>query len=146
MTMPRFRLFLIVVVMAVSTGAYGMFDFMKVYLFSAMKGVVTLEGKPIAGAEIVRTAQYNDKTFADTTATDANGQFVIGPMQTSSINKIVMFAEAVIDQKILIHYQDRTYTAWRTVKRDYDKDTELGDGTSIELSCELTRKETKKRV
>lgn len=51
--------FWVVLCLLISTtqvSAMSLFDFMKVCVFTDVSGVVTLEGKPVAGARIVRTA------------------------------------------------------------------------------------------
>ena len=122
----------------------GLFDFMKVCLFSEMKGVVTQDGKPVAGAEIVRTAEFNDKTFSDKTITNEHGEFRFGELSTNSINKMFVVIEAVIAQKFVIRFDNKDYIGWQTVKRDYDSNTELGGNKNIDLACELTSEKTKK--
>ena len=122
----------------------GLFDFMKVCLFSEVNGVVTLEGKPVKGAEISRTAEFNDKFYTDKTVTNADGHFHIDAMTTHSINKTLAIVEAVISQELKITYEGKEYIGWRTVKRSYEQNTELGDDKKIQLSCELTDESTKK--
>jgi len=119
----------------------GLFDFMKVCLFSEVNGVVTLEGKPVAGAEIVRTAEINDKPYTDKTVTDENGRFHFDAMYTHSVNKILPM-EPYMPQKILIKYKEEEYTAWRTSKRDYYENAEMEDDKNIALKCELTDEPT----
>ncbi|MCI0506530.1 MAG: carboxypeptidase-like regulatory domain-containing protein [Gammaproteobacteria bacterium] len=122
----------------------GLFDFMKVCLFSEVNGVVTLEGKPVAGAEIVRTAKFSDTEHTDKAVTDADGKFHFDAMYTYSINKALMIIEPVFHQKMMINYQAKEYRGWKTVKRSYDENTEVGEGKQIILTCELTDDDLKK--
>lgn len=115
----------------------GLFDFMKICLFSEVKGVVTLEGKPVAGAEIVRTAEINDKVHTDKTVTDESGKFHFEAMYTHSMNKIIFIIEPVIPQTMTIIHNDEEYLGWRTSKRDYHENAELDDGKKIRLTCEI---------
>ena len=119
----------------------GLFDFMKVCLFSEVNGVVTLEGKPVAGAEIVRSAEINDKPYTDKTVTDENGRFHFDAMYTHSVNKILPM-EPVIPQKILIKPQGHEYLAWEMTKHDYGINDEIK--MPIRLACELLNKESGK--
>ncbi len=53
-----------------------------------MKGVVTFEGKPVAAAQIIRTAiPNNDKVYTDSTKTDTHGNFRLERMTTNSFLK-----------------------------------------------------------
>jgi len=121
----------------------GLFDFMKVCLFSEVNGVVTLQGKPVAGAKIVRTAKINDTPYTDSTVTDKSGKFYFEARFTSSINKIVP-VEPRIPQKLVIEHDGQEHTAWEMSKRNYDLDGELGK--PINISCEITNKEVKQEI
>jgi len=122
----------------------GLFDFMKVCLFSEVKGVVTLEGKPVSGAKIVRTAEINNKVYTDKTMTDENGKFHFDAMYTHSINKVMFIIEPVIPQTMIISHAENVYIGWSTVKRDYEVNTEFKDNKEIILSCELIDEKSKK--
>lgn len=119
----------------------GLFDFMKVCLFSEVRGVVTHNGKPVAGAKLVRSAELNDKTFTDTGVTDQQGRFHLKATFTKSVNAILP-VEPFIYQKIFIHHQGKQYRAWEVDKRNYDVNGEIKK--PINLSCELTDTDEKK--
>jgi hypothetical protein len=136
---------------SVEVGAMGLFDFMKVCLFSEVKGVVTLEGKPVVRAELVRTAKIGEKTHADRTTTDENGRFQFPAMYTHSVYKIAP-VEPYIDQKIKILADGKEFLAWNVDKRNYDLDGELrhyDSGVQVNVKpnirCELSTEERGKR-
>lgn len=119
----------------------GMFDFLKVCLFSEVNGVVTLGGRPVAGAEVIRTAVLNNKVYRDTTTTDAGGHYHLEARFTRSVNSILP-VEPFIYQKMFIRYQGKEHRAWEVDKRNYDVNGEIKK--PLNLSCELTDPEEKK--
>lgn len=144
--------FWVVLCLLISTtqvSAMSLFDFMKVCVFTDVSGVVTLEGKPVAGARIVRTATlvFNGKKFKDETTTDAEGRFQLGAIYARTINKVLP-SEDFVDQKVVIYYQDKEYPAWELRKWNYDYNGELNRISSevihnlkiipFALACELT--------
>ena len=113
----------------------GLFDFAKVCLFSEVSGVVTLDGKPVADVEVVRTAQMgHDNIYTDKTVTDGQGRYRFPARFTHSVYKIAP-VEPVITQKITFYYQDKEYLGWFMTKRDYEVNTELGH--PLNLTCAL---------
>jgi hypothetical protein len=142
--------FLLLSILPMGT-AMGFFNAMKVNLFSEMKGVVTLEGKPVAGAVITRTAvPDNGKDYTDSTTTDSAGRFRFERMEMYNILNILP-GSSTIFQKVFIKYDGQQYLAWETVTRGHNKG-ELNEydviGTDkeidIDLKCELTAEKTKK--
>ncbi|MDH5778538.1 MAG: carboxypeptidase-like regulatory domain-containing protein, partial [Gammaproteobacteria bacterium] len=121
----------------------GLFDFMRVCLFSEVNGVVTVQGKPVAGARIVRTAKLGDKPYTDTTTTDSRGMFNFKARFTNSVNKIAP-VEPRIPQKLVIEHAGKEHVGWEMSKHNYDTDGELGK--PINISCELTNEETKQEI
>lgn len=124
----------------------GFFDSMKVDLFSEMKGTVTINERPVAGAVITRAAiPNNEKRYSDSTTTDSEGHFRFDRMQTSMFLKLLP-TSIVVQQKIIIEYEDKQYLAWETNNFDGRNKGELNEheviGTGrefdIDLKCELT--------
>jgi len=124
-----------------STKVWGMalFDFLRISLFSQVNGQVLLEGKPIAGAEVTRTAIYKQDNHVETTVSDQNGSFHFDALDVHSVNRILP-SEIVVTQKITIHYDGKDYLAWKTVKRSAEENDELS-GYLGKLVCDLSASE-----
>lgn len=123
----------------------GIFDSMTVNLFSEMKGVVTLHGKPVAGAVVTRTANPSGKEYIDSTKTDSSGRFSFERATTKSFLKLLPGDDSVF-QKVLINYDGIEYVAWETGAASATNKGELNEldtiGTEkeidINLICELS--------
>jgi len=130
--------------------AMAFFDSMKVNLFSDMKGVVTLNGEPVAGAVVKRLAKP-EKSYWDETITDAQGNFSFDVMKMHTLWKLLP-GQVTILQKVTIEYQGQEYLAWKMggangrYKGELNEIDVLGSGgeIDIDLICELTAKETAK--
>lgn len=129
----------ITVVTSAGVNSMALFDFLKVYLFSEVNGFVLMDGKPVVGAEITRTAQSGQKIYSDKFYTDENGKFHFDSLSINSVSKIFP-AETVITQKISINHNGNQYLAWKTVKRTPDKVDELQIKLN-NLKCELRNSE-----
>ena len=119
----------------------GLFDSLKVCLFSEINGVVMNDGKPVVGAEVTQTAKFSGKFYTYKTATDEHGRFHFEERRAYSLNKIAPI-EPYIDQKIKISHSGKEYLAWDIDKRNYDSNGELG--RNLKLQCDLGRKESRK--
>ncbi len=126
----------------------GLLNFFTIYVFSEMKGVVTLNGEPVAGAELVRTADHvHDRVYTDSTVTDEAGRFSFPDIKTFSLRPLML--PTVIHQKMIIRYQGMEYLAWETTKRTNHRHGEINDEkpdklVKLDLSCELTDDQNKK--
>lgn len=123
-----------------SSGVYAMSiaDAGKVCLFSGISGVVTLDGKPAAGARLVRTVN-REKDKSDETVTDATGHFSMPPMFERTITKFLP-QEFVVSQKIEVIFAGETYELWNGVKRTAEENAE-SRGKPLVVSCELDLEE-----
>ncbi len=110
-------------------------DIGKVCLFSKISGVITLNGKPAAGAKLVRTAD-RDGTKTDETVTDENGFFEFPAMFERTITKHLPM-EFVASQEILVHYEGKEYEMWSGVKRKREENSE-SRGKPLDVKCELS--------
>ena len=111
------------------------FDIGKACVFSQVKGRVTYEGKPAAGAKIVRKAKWQ-KPASDEAVADAEGKFEFPAMYQRSAVKLIP-AEFVVSQELTVIYNDKEYGIWHTTKREPEEDTEL-NGKPLNFQCELT--------
>ncbi len=137
----------IVILTIISMGsAMGLFDFAKVCLFSEVNAIVTLDGKPVEGVEVVRTAEWankGNKIYSDKTSTDKEGRFHFDAMYSNSFSKLSL-STPVIAQKIYLIHGGKEYQGWKNGKLNYDENGELDNGQPIVLSCELLAEPTKK--
>jgi len=129
--------------------AMSFLNFMRVYIFSEVDGVVLINGEPVSGAEVIRTADYKDKIHSNTAITDEQGQFHFDDIFTYSMR----LSETVILQKIMIHYGGEEYLAWELLKRNDNRYGELNDPETPEkpikklhLRCELTGDQKNEQV
>ncbi|MFC1751081.1 DUF6795 domain-containing protein, partial [Pseudomonadota bacterium] len=128
------------------------FDSMNANLFSEMKGVVTLNGKPVSEAVIVRTATPDSgKEYTDSTQTDAQGRFHFARMEAFMPSRLLP-SEKTVSQEVVIEHGGKKYLAWKAATNDVDKGelnkrSAIGTDKEIDinLSCELSAPETKKR-
>jgi hypothetical protein len=122
-------------------GEIAVAAFDPLVLFSHVEGVVTRDGKPVAGAEIVQEARWSetDNPPVRHTQTDAAGRFEFPAMtRGSGLTRVVPSQPAVL-QRITIRFQGKDYEGWRHTKDSYDPDTEA-DGGPFVLVCELSEK------
>lgn len=113
----------------------SIFDVGRACVFSAVSGVVTCNGEPVAGATIRRVAKWQ-KEQEDRRVTAADGSFSFEPMYQRSVAKLLP-AEFVAHQRLLIEYQSQEVLMWFTTKRNAEENAEL-NGKPLRFSCELT--------
>lgn len=113
-------------------------DIGKVCLFSAISGKITLDGKPVANARLVRTGD-RDGPKVDEAVTDANGSFAFPAMNERTITKLLP-QEFVASQKIVVTYNNKNYQIWSSVKRNSEENTE-SRGKPLVVACELNSEE-----
>ena len=109
-------------------------DVGRVCLFSAISGTITLDGKPVANARLVRTGDRSGPRV-DEAVTDENGYFTFPAMYERTITKFLP-QEFSASQQILVHYQDREYEMWSAVKRQPEENVE-SRGKPLAVKCEL---------
>ena len=128
----------------------GLFNFFTIYVFSEVKGVVTMNGEPVRGAQVIRVGDHEeDKVYSDTALTDAQGRFSFGSVSTFSLRPLML--GTIINQKITIKYQGMEYLAWKTAKQNNYLYGELNDEGAenpikLDLLCELTEPQDKRTV
>lgn len=116
----------------------GFFDAGKVCLFSGISGVITKDGKPVANARVVRTAD-RDGERKDETTTDENGYFELPPMFERTVTKFLPM-EFVVLQRIKVVDENGQNEIWRSVKRNSDENTEA-KGKKLDVICDLSKDE-----
>ena len=110
----------------------------KVCLFSAMSGTITLDGKPVANARLVRTGD-RDGAIVDETHTDKNGYFEFPAMFERTITKFLP-QEFVAAQKVVVIHDTKNYIIWSSIKRNSAENVEA-KGKPLVVTCELNSEE-----
>jgi hypothetical protein len=120
---------------AVGVFAMSLGDVGKVCLFSPISGTITLEGKPVVNARLVRTGD-RDGPRVDEAITNERGYFEFPGMFERTITKLLPM-EFVASQKIVVSYEGQSYEMWSSIKRNPDVNTE-SRGKPLVVTCELT--------
>jgi len=118
--------------------AVGLTDVGKVCIFSAISGVITLNGQPVAHAKLIRTGS-KERKHQDETTTDESGHFSFPPMYERSIAKYLPM-EFVAEQQIMVNYKGLSYKLWSGVKRKSDENTE-SRGKPLVVTCSRNNEE-----
>ncbi len=108
----------------------------EIVLFSEMKGHITFNGKPVAGATIERWIKWKDeKGEKDTFTTGDDGSFYLPTIKVKA--KLPKLAQFVVTQEIHVFYQNKKYPVWAKSKREKHEYSEL-DGIPVNFHCDLS--------
>lgn len=123
----------------------------KVCLFSPVKGKVTRDGRPVAGATIVRTYNWtsNDKKGGDETKTDASGEFSFPAIYQTMLLGSLLPHEPVVRQKLTMQLDGKLYELFECSRHNYKEGCEFGYDIVInplELACDLANEPEKHAV
>jgi hypothetical protein len=107
---------------------------MKVCLFPAVNGSVILNGTPVNGAVLKRSAKWTwgEETVEDSAITSADGKFQFSPIFKRMYLGAILPHEPNVELTLLIEHNGVTYKALLARKSDYD------DPGIIEIVCELS--------
>lgn len=138
--MTLLKYLLLFALLTITAGVYAMTvtDIGKVYLFSAISGTITADGKAAANVRLVRTAALG-KTKTDETQTDENGYFEFPAIYERSITKFLP-QEFVAKQDITAHYNGQEIKVWDGIKRKPEENVE-SRGKPLLVECELLTEE-----
>lgn len=106
------------------------------YLFSEVTGVVTIDGKPVAGAEVQQIYIWKSDEVINRTLTDEEGRYSFPEVTKTSFIWSWLPHEPFISQRVNILQAGETHKGWFYSKHDYDKNGEL-KGRPINLRCDL---------
>ena len=110
----------------------------QICMFSEINAVVTLNGKPVIGAEIVRTSnELDSKVYTEKTTTDEQGKFHFTALWVFSLRNWIPM-EPMIEQHITLIYQDKEYMGWQHTKNGYGHNHELTGDKPLNFTCELS--------
>ncbi|WP_045825405.1 DUF6795 domain-containing protein [Teredinibacter turnerae] len=113
-------------------------------LTTDISGVVTKNGNPVEGAEIIFQANshwygmWGEKVIV----TNEDGEFEIP--QWKKVRPLVLVHQPVIEQNITIRLNDKTYEAWSYTRTSYSDSLDGANG--INLFCELESDSTMQEV
>lgn len=126
----------IIIIASVGVCGMALSDTGKVCLFSEISGVITLDGKPVANAKLIRTANHG-KDITDETTTDANGHFTMPAIFSRTLTGILPM-EFVDKQYIIVQHNGKEYKIWDGVKRSMDINAEAR-GKPLVVQCDLNQ-------
>ena len=104
-------------------------------LFSAMEGTLTFQGKPAAGAKVVRQIEVDEKEAPDFVIADEAGHFAFDTINRKIRQRL---GEVVISQDIFVHYQGNEYHIWALGKVGQITEYEEFGGRLVNARCEIT--------
>ena len=107
----------------------------KAYVFSPVSVSVTMDGKPVVNAKVVRSWEL-ERIETDSTTTDEHGQFSFAAVRRWSFSQMPLI-EYVAGQDIIVTVAEKEYRIWLNAKRDTGINSELG-GKPLVMTCELT--------
>lgn len=111
-------------------------------LFTAVEGVVTQAGKPVAGARVQQSAKLGAKEPAkQETTTDQNGRFAFPQLEAGKGLGSLLPQQFAVGQEIIIYEGGTEYVGWVLTKFESAAGTETGTDP-IKLVCELTADES----
>ncbi|MBZ9611610.1 carboxypeptidase-like regulatory domain-containing protein [Rheinheimera maricola] len=122
---------------------FSWFKKTEVELSPEVNGTVTLNGKPISGAKVLRYLTYSDKKFNDSATTDEQGHFQL-PVKAVKVKVSSMFDTAVTQNLVVDHANKQTeiWTAGTTNTLNYDSIRKLLSS----MKCELTSPEMRLEI
>jgi hypothetical protein len=107
-------------------------------LFSQVGGVVTKDGKPVAGAEIEQTVLYKEEGRIPQTSvvSDDKGKFAFAQVSVNEGPKLLP-GEVSVSQRLVIRYKGQEFEGWNHGKKGKEANTE-SNGKPLRLVCELS--------
>lgn len=110
----------------------------RMCMFSAVQGVVSEHGRPVAGAVVERQFKWawKGETSIDRAQTDGEGRFHFDAVLRGSLLGGLLPHEPSVEQEIRIVQGGRSFVAWQFVRDDYQENSELF-GQPIRLRCDL---------
>lgn len=117
-----------------------MFEILKFYIYPEIRGIVTLNGTPVEGAEVNLLYRCDSRQHSVKCKTAANGGFFFSQKNKYSLLGLLPI-ESQIYYKLTITYNHVTYKACEVLKLFKEEEPEFTKLLSS-LQCELTKPET----
>jgi|SRR5690625_89163 len=111
----------------------------ELVICSEMRGKLTFQGQPAAGAKIVRWSAWKDhEGESETFYADEHGNFLL-PEKREVVKKgpLDFLAQFVGKQLVTVTYRGAEYEIWYSSKLSPEKNSEYG-GVPTNFRCELT--------
>ena len=120
---------------------FGLFKKYDVHLSPEVHGVITNQGKPVAGLKVFRGLTYgDDKEILDETLTDDEGRFNFAEKNIRSRKPGSMFDESRIRQVVFTKNENKDAMLWYTQAIGIEPNKALTERLQ-KLHCELTNSE-----
>jgi hypothetical protein len=133
--MGRRTILAVVAVLALGGSALALFG--KNVLFSSVSGTVMLDGRPVAGAEVVQAIDKDGPSpLKRTTRTAADGSFTFDEVTRSRGLGAILPSAFIASQELTIVHDGREVTGWLYGKRDPAPNAEAG-GRPFRLVCDI---------
>jgi hypothetical protein len=124
-------------VTAVEANAMSLLKGEKVCVASGFEGMVTFEGRPASGAQIVRKFNWKDeKGETEETIADNDGRFSF-PSHWDVLRRVLP-VQFVAYQSLFVHYKGQKYHVWETGKMQKSEYSEFREKKPENFRCELT--------
>ena len=123
----------------VSAGMFGFGKKTEVHLSPEVNGIVTLNGTPIKGAQVVRTLDY-DQEYREERVTGADGRFDFPEKNIVSARPNKMLDETRVRQIITVNYEGTKYLLWYATPGTIKWRTGIANKLAA-MRCELTNSE-----
>lgn len=123
---------------SLEVSAMSFFNPTKTCVFSEVKARLVLDGKPVAGAKVVRKWNWH-KERSDEATTDGNGYVNFPEVYESSVTRLLP-AELVVGQQLSVFIDGEEKIFWSNAKRRPEENAEYG-GSRFQIACELTEEE-----
>ncbi len=123
----------------VYAGMFGLGKKTEVHLSPEVKGVVTLNGRPVEGAQVVRTLDY-DREYREEQLTGVDGRFSFPEKNIMSDRPNKLLDETRVRQILTVNYEGQKYLIWYTTPGTIHRRTAIARRLGA-LHCELTNPE-----
>lgn len=122
-----------------SEASAGMFGFGKkydVFLCPEVKGVISINGEPVAGLTIMREVIYDDP-HVETVETEVDGSFYFPPLTVRSSTPGKAFDETRTRQVLVTEYKGEKYVLWVYATDAIEEEPVIAEKLA-NLNCDLS--------
>ena len=139
----------LLVLFLITCETHAMASLAKHYvLFSNISGTITIDGKPLSNAKVVRTvrkAHTTDTELTDETTTDVNGYFSMPAIRQKSVAATFLPMAFGTPQLLHVYHKGTKQEIWSGTKMDPAENAEA-NGKPLVVECDLTNERKRFRV